>query len=104
MGRPTKAPKEKLIEHPCAVPPEVAEEIEQIALATDRSRSQIARKLVWRGLVAYRRDGSLDEPINGAEPTPPTHIPASEKLKLIANGAPVKASHTGRPSRKGGRK
>ena len=35
---------------------------------------------------------------------PAKPVPASEKLKLIANGAPVKATSTGRPSRKGGRK
>lgn len=34
----------------------------------------------------------------------PTHVPASERLRSIANGAPVKASRIGRPSRKGGRK
>lgn len=104
MGRPTKAPKEKLIEHPCAVPPEVAEEIEQIAIATDRSRSQIARKLVWRGLIAYRRDGSLDEPTEAVENHLPAPIPAGEILKAIANGDKVRASRLDRSPRKGGRK
>jgi len=62
MGRPRKPPGETLIELPCKVPPEVAEEIGHIARVTDRPRSQIARKLIARGLAAYRRDGKLDEP------------------------------------------
>lgn len=62
MGRPTKEPGEKLVEVPCKVSPEVAEAIDQIARRTDRYRSQIARKLIHRGLAAYKRDGNLDEP------------------------------------------
>jgi hypothetical protein len=62
MGRPAKEPKEKLTELPCKVSLEVAEEIARIAESLDRSRSQIARKLISRGLAAYMRDGSLDEP------------------------------------------
>lgn len=63
MGRPAKEPKEKLTEVPCKVSYDVAEEIARLAEELDRSRSQIARKLISRGLAAYRRDGSLDEPI-----------------------------------------
>ena len=63
MGRPAKGPKEKLTEVPCKVSLEVAEEIAHIADSLDRSRSQIARKLISRGLAAYMRDGNLDEPV-----------------------------------------
>lgn len=62
VGRPKKDPKEALVEVPCKVPPEVAERIAELSVSTDRSRSQVARKLITRGLAAYRRDGSLDEP------------------------------------------
>ncbi len=62
VGRPKKSASEMLVEVPCKVPPAVAEAIEEMAVVTDRSRSQIARKLVMRGLAAYRRDGLLDEP------------------------------------------
>lgn len=61
MGRPKKGPKELLVEIPCKVPPADAEEIERISLRTDRSKSQVARKLIARGLAAYRRDAKLDE-------------------------------------------
>lgn len=85
MGRPAKEPKEKLTEVPCKVSPEVAEEIAQIAGVMDRSRSQIARKLIYRGLAAYLRDGSLDEPaikaptkgrVGNPFPTDPVSLPA----------------------------
>ena len=61
MGRPKKEPGEILVEVPCKVPSAVADLITEAALATDRSRSQIARKLLIRGLAAYERDGLLDE-------------------------------------------
>lgn len=61
VGRPKKKPSEMLVEVPCKVPSPVAKTIEELAVATDRSRSQIARKLITRGLAAYRRDGLLDD-------------------------------------------
>jgi hypothetical protein len=61
MGRPRKEPGESLVEVPCKVPAKVANEIADISVATDRSRSQIARKLIIRGLAAYHRDGRLEE-------------------------------------------
>jgi hypothetical protein len=65
MGRPAKTLEEKLVEVPCKVSLEVAELIAHIAVTTDRYRGQIARKLLYRGVAAYLRDGNLDEP-NGA--------------------------------------
>lgn len=83
MGRPAKEPKEKLTEVPCKVSPEVEAEIGRIAQTTDRSRSQIARKLISRGLAAYYRDGSLEElveqpiPVKSSEKPLPTKMTAS---------------------------
>jgi hypothetical protein len=37
--------------------------IQTLAEMADRSRSQIARMLVARGLAAFQRDGNLTEPI-----------------------------------------
>jgi hypothetical protein len=62
MGRPKKGAKEKLVEVPCKVAPEVAEDIALIAERMLGHRSQVARLLISRGLAAYRRDGRLDEP------------------------------------------
>ena len=67
MGRPRKPEGESLVEVPCKVPPAVAEAIAEIARTTDRYRSQIARKMIARGLAAYRRDGKLDEPGESTE-------------------------------------
>jgi hypothetical protein len=61
MGRPKKEPGEVLVEVPCKVPPAVADWIERMHSALDRSRSQLARKLLIRGIAAYLRDGKLDE-------------------------------------------
>lgn len=52
----------------------------------------------------HRKHATAHAPTLPAPDNTPTQIPASELLKTIANGAPVKASRTGRPSRKGGRK
>ena len=56
VGRPKKKPSEMLVEVPCKVPSPVAELIEALAVTMDRSRSQVARKLLLRGLAAYKRD------------------------------------------------
>jgi hypothetical protein len=61
MGRPKKDPGESLVEVPCKVPQAVADVIAKISDDTDRSRSQVARKLIIRGLASYYRDGRLDE-------------------------------------------
>lgn len=76
VGRPRKKPSEILLEVPCKVPPVVAEAIEEMANSTDRSRSQITRKLILRGLAAFRRDGLLDEPEEAQ--------PAFENAELLA--------------------
>lgn len=66
MGRPRKEQSEILVEVPCKVTPEMAAQIDAISARTDRSRSQIARKLISRGLSAFLRDGQLDE-LDGEE-------------------------------------
>ena len=73
VGRPRKDPKEMLVEVPCKVPPQVAEEIARLSIVMDRSRSQIARKFIVRGLAAYKRDGEIDEPSEDTK-KPPTKI------------------------------
>lgn len=104
MGRPKRPIESLMVDVPLKVLPETAKEIEALAIRLERSKSFISRKLVLRGLAAYLRDGSLDDPLEPIIDDQPTPIPASEVLKAIANGAPVKASRIGRPSRKGGRK
>lgn len=69
MGRSKKDPKEALIDIPCKISPAVADEIYDIAETTDRSRSQVARKLITRGLAAYKRDGLFDDPEAEKPPT-----------------------------------
>jgi len=93
MGRPAKEPGEKLVEVPCKVSPEVAELIADIARDTDRYRGQIARKLIYRGLAAYLRDGSLEEP-------------KSANIKSIVKNipSPIKALNYERSNKKGGPK
>lgn len=109
MGRPAKGPKERLIEVPCKVAPDVHAEIARLAITTDRSHSQIARKLISRGLAAYRRDGSLDEPseiINELPPNMPTTEPipterVNEYLKKrLRLGEPLSSA----ARKKGGKK
>ena len=76
VGRQKKKPGEILVEVPCKVPEAVADMIEMLATNMDRSKSQIARKFLLRGLAAYKRDGLLDEP--------PSLIPvAFENLPII---------------------
>lgn len=70
MGRPKKEAGEILVEVPCKVPQEVANEIARLSIETDRSRSQVARKLLLRGLAAYKRDEKLDEPAETEEKKP----------------------------------
>jgi hypothetical protein len=82
MGRPAKGAKEKLVEVPCKVAPEVAEEIALIAERMLGHRSQVARLLISRGLAAYRRDGRLDEPAETEQlplKAPPTRIAQKER-------------------------
>jgi len=98
MGRPAKEPKKKLVEVPCKVSPEVADLIADIADATDRPRGQITRKLVYRGLAAYMRDGSLEETESTKNillnnPAPPEHFPAKMKASIYVG-----------QTKKGGRK
>jgi hypothetical protein len=62
VGRPKKEPGEALVEVPCKVPLEVADEIARLSTVMDRSRSQIARKFIMRGLADYKRDGLLEDP------------------------------------------
>lgn len=45
-----------------AVMPNIESEILAIAALEDRSKSKIVEKLLKRGIAAYNRDGSLDEP------------------------------------------
>ncbi|MBL8186549.1 MAG: ribbon-helix-helix protein, CopG family [Acidobacteria bacterium] len=78
VGRPKKDRSEMLVEVPCKVPSATADVIEKLAIGTDRSRSQIARKLIARGLAAYRRDGLLDEPEESATSLRPD--PATAEL------------------------
>jgi hypothetical protein len=62
MGRPKRPVEEVMVDIPCKVLPETAEIIELLSKQEERSKSFIARKLITRGLAAYERDGSLDEP------------------------------------------
>lgn len=91
VGRPKKNPNETLVEVPCKVPPDIASEIANISISTDRSRSQIARKLILRGLASYRRDGSLDEPgettITKDDQAELLDI-VGKKLEIIGTGKP----------------
>jgi hypothetical protein len=41
--------------------PELVREIEEIGAELDRSKSWVGRKLILRGLSAYRRDGRFEE-------------------------------------------
>jgi hypothetical protein len=97
MGRPPKAAKEKLVEVPCKVAPEVAEEIALIADRMLGHRSQVARLLISRGLAAYRRDGRLDEPAETERSplkSPATRIAQKERdrrqLPLVARSVKKK--------------
>jgi len=62
----------------------VADEIAAISAAVDRSRSQIARKMISRGLAAYRRDGNLDEPVNDENAGRPLRLRDSKSQKRSA--------------------
>ena len=63
MARPKKSESEKLVEVPCKVPMKVAEEIESLAESQQRSRSQIARFLIERGLQSFHRDRILSDKV-----------------------------------------
>lgn len=60
MGRPKRPVEEVMVDVPLKVLPEIAEEIEGIARSLERSKSFISRKLLMRGLLAYRLDESLE--------------------------------------------
>lgn len=77
MARPKKKPEETLENLACRVLPEVYAEIDAIAGNLDRPMSYIARKLVMRGLMEYRKDGLLDAP-SDSEPQP---APAKKPVK-----------------------
>jgi len=63
MARPKKKRGETLEPLPVRVPTELVEEVKRIAVMLDRSDSYITRKLFIRGLIAYRRDMLLDDPV-----------------------------------------
>jgi hypothetical protein len=59
VGRPKKPKEIVMVDMPLKVLPETAREIEEIANRLERSKSFINRKLLLRGLEAYRRDKIL---------------------------------------------
>lgn len=60
MARPKKPREEVMLDVPCKVPPEVLRELEGMALALERSKSFISRKLLLCGLEYYRLTNSLE--------------------------------------------
>lgn len=60
MGRPKRPVEEIMVNVPLKVLPEIEEEIDGIARSLERSKSFISRKLLMRGLLAYRLDGNLE--------------------------------------------
>lgn len=62
VGRKKKSPDELMINLSAKVSPEFFREVETVAIENDRMMSYIGRKLLARGLAAYKRDGLLDEP------------------------------------------
>lgn len=85
MGRPRKEQKEKLVEIPCKVPLEVADMINAISIEKDRSRSQVARKMIIRGLTAYKRDGEIDEIEQGGTKARPSQKKARPAPKITGS-------------------
>jgi hypothetical protein len=61
MARPKKPESEVFENLTSRVAPAHAREISSLAATYDRSMSWVARKLLLRGLAAFRRDGSFDE-------------------------------------------
>lgn len=61
MARPTK--DKQRIPVSGSVLPEIAAELEAIAIKKYRTKSQIIELLLVRGLAAYNRDGELAEPM-----------------------------------------
>lgn len=61
MGRPKLKEGESLIEIPCKVPQWVVDQIEEIHIREDRPRSQIARRLIIRGLAALNHPQAKKE-------------------------------------------
>lgn len=59
MARPTKDKQRVPVSG--SVLPEIATELEAIAIKEDRTKSQIIEKLLLRGLAAYNQDGYLSE-------------------------------------------
>lgn len=60
MPRPKKT--EPNVQITVAASPEVEKVIEELAIRFDYSKAKLAGKLLIRGLIAYERDGFLDEP------------------------------------------
>lgn len=61
VGRPKRPIESLMVDLPLKVLPDTAREIEELADSLERSKSFINRKLLLRGLAAYRRDGRLAE-------------------------------------------
>lgn len=50
------------VKSPLWLPVEIRDEVVEMALRDERSLSYATQKLLLRGLAAFRRDGSWDEP------------------------------------------
>jgi hypothetical protein len=61
VARPKKPESEVFENLSLRVAPDVAREVSSLATTYDRSLSWVARKLLLRGLAAFRRDGRFDE-------------------------------------------
>ena len=122
MARRKLPEEEVLVTEGIKLPKWAIRELERLSREWECKKSAAGRALLLFGLDLFRATKNskiftqyLHGQIAQGEPyidpdeleavaDLPPRIPASEKLKVIANGAPVKATHTGRPPRKGGRK
>ena len=67
MGRLRKADTERRVQVNAGMPPDLAAEIDAIAVTHFLTRVRAAELLLTRGLLAYQRDGLLLDASVGAE-------------------------------------
>lgn len=84
MSRGRKQAEKKRVLVGAMVFPEIEKQIDQLALRFDRSRSYIAEKLLIRGMSAFLRDNSLDEPSGSSNV-----IPMVPKIGYAKAGLPI---------------
>jgi hypothetical protein len=88
-----KEKTEPLAHYGFKAPPELQDVLLEIAQEHDRSVSHVIKKLVGRGIAAYRRDGELNEPLAdspGSAATPQTRAP---EVSLIVDEAAPDTEH-----------